>query len=144
MIRVLLTILTLAIVGAAGFGAYKYISYVKEKEFAETNDAGPVFVDLTPIYVPIVREGDLKEVRVFQLSLETREGGPYQTALRERGRIQDLMIRYLSALAERRGPENIDNLEYVREQLMLGCAENIGPGVVRGVAFVSIVKRPPT
>lgn len=142
MFRILLTIVTLIAVSGAGFGAYRYVTYVKQKEFTAANST-PVFVTLSPIFVPIVRDGELIETRIIQMSVETREGGPYMTALKERARLHDMMLRYLSALAERRGPENIDDIEYVRSQLITASAELLGPGVVRNVAFESIITRPP-
>lgn len=146
MLRILLAFLTFMVVGAGAYGAYKFVLYRQAQEYAEEAQATttPVFVDLDPVYVPIVRDGDLKETRVFQITIETREGGPHTTLLREKPKVQDLMVRYLTAYAERRGPENIDNPDYMKRELTLACGDVLGQGVVRNVLFNSILTRPPT
>jgi flagellar basal body-associated protein FliL len=145
VLRIILYLLTLCVVGALGVGAYKFVLYRQAQEYSEANlSATPVFVDLAPVYVPIVRDGDLKETRVFQLTIETREGGPHTALLRDMPRVQDLMVRHLTAFAERRGPENIDNTDYMKRELTLACGDLLGQGVVRNVLFNSILTRPPT
>ncbi len=143
MIRVLLILVGLVVAGGIMFGGYKLVQYAQNREYSDDN-TDPVFVDLSPIVVSIAKDGEIVDSRSYQISLETREGGPHREVLREKIRLQDLMIRYLNAFAQRRAPDNIDNPEYMKRELKLACADLLGKDtVVRGVYFTSILTRPP-
>jgi len=143
VIRVLLILVGLVVAGGIMFGGYKLVQYAQNREYSDDN-TDPVFVDLSPIVVSIAKDGEIVDSRSYQISLETREGGPHREVLREKIRLQDLMIRYLNAFAQRRPPDNIDNPEYMKHELLLACADLLGKDtVVRGVYFTSILTRPP-
>lgn len=137
MIRLFITLLTLAAVGAAGAGAFTYIKHLKQEEFSAANTKA-VFVELDTIYVPVARDGKLLETRGVTLSIETRAGGPHLLVLEQRARLQDAFMRYLYALGSRRGPENIDNIDYVRDQLRAAAGDVLGPNVVYEVLYKNI------
>ncbi len=143
MIRVFVILVGLVVAGGILFGGYKLVQYAQNREYSDDN-TDPVFVDLSPIVVSIAKDGEIVDSRSYQISLETREGGPHREVLREKPRLQDMAIKYLNAFAQRRAPDNIDNPEYMKRELLLACADLLGKDtVVRGVYFTSILTRPP-
>jgi len=143
VIRVFVILFGIVVAVSILFGGYELVQYALNREYSDENTQ-PVFVDLAPIVVTIARDGEIVDSRSYQISIETREGGPHREVLREKVRLQDLMIRYMNAYAQRRAPDNIDNPEYMKHELLLACADLFGRDtVVRGVYFTSILTRPP-
>jgi hypothetical protein len=101
--------------------------------------SGPgIPVQLEPVYVPIKREDDAKEIRTFVFVLEVRPG---QEDLidQQQVRLRSIFTRYLTALAERAESEgldksriakfeNIENIDYVKRQLRAAANETLDPG----------------
>jgi hypothetical protein len=132
MIRVIMTLFALVALGA---GAAFFIDFVKQREqaeFTETNQR-PSYVELPQMNVPIMRGGQVIEVRSFVFVIETVEGGPIERIRQNQAKLRNLYFTYLNAMANRAGPENIENIEYVCEQLKLASVDLVGEHVVRKV-----------
>ncbi len=132
MVRVLTTLFALVALGAAV--AY-FINFVKQREAAEYTAANtrPANVDIPQIDVSILRDGVPVETRSFQITVETVEGGPLKTVNENKTRLQDLFRQYLTSFAQRPGPENLDNQDYVKRELLAGGQQLVGEGSVRGI-----------
>lgn len=139
MQRVLLSFIGLVIAAGIVMGALKFLRYYEGEQFSESNTK-PMFVELDPIYLPTIKDDEVVATDTWNLVIETRDGGPYRLVLEQRGKLHDIYMNYLSTLSARRGPENIQNIRYVKQQLTLASTEFLGPNVVRDVLIKNLTR----
>lgn len=144
MVRIFLGILMLFAIGGAVAGVITYMR-VQDKPVAEgeapkptARTGRPSFVELDPINVPIQRDDEVPETRTYIFVLESKSDDK-DTILRQRVRLRDTYTRYVVALSTRAGPENLDNVAYLKAQLQAAANEILGPGVVQGVLIKSVL-----
>ncbi|MEJ0067460.1 MAG: hypothetical protein WDO24_00340 [Pseudomonadota bacterium] len=138
MVRLFLGFLMLFAVGGAVAGVITYLRAQHAAPIGEVARAAGVPVQLDPVFVPIKREDDAKEMRTFVFVLEVRPG---QEDLidQQQVRLRSVFTRYLTALAERAESggldksraskfENIENMDYLKEQLRAAANETLDPG----------------
>lgn len=138
MVRLFLGFLMLIAIGGAVAGGITYLRLHKQREFTSAN-VTPAFVELDGINVPITQDGAITETRTYFFVLETRDGAPENLVVQQRPKLRDIYTNYLLALASRAGPENIENLPYVKEQLQAAAQDMLGPNVVYGVLIRSML-----
>jgi hypothetical protein len=127
-------------IGGAVAGAITYLRVLDQAPEAgqplPPNKAA--FVELDPVNVTIARDDEAKETRTYIFVLETRSGGQYLTG-QQRTKLRDIYTRYLATLAERAGPENLENVPYVRTQLQGAANDILGANTVRNVLIRSML-----
>ncbi|MCX8505986.1 MAG: hypothetical protein ORN98_05155 [Alphaproteobacteria bacterium] len=141
--RIIIFTFTLIAMAVGGFFGYKKLQEYQASQFTKANDKPPIFIALDPIYQPIFRNGHVFENRQFVITLESRPGAPYKIAKHDLPIIRDIIIQQLAALSTRRGPENIDNLDYVRREIIQQIATQLQPGLIFNLAFVGVYNLPP-
>ena len=141
--RIIFITFTLIAVAVGGFYGYLKLKQYQAAQFTKANNAPPIYIVLEPIYLPIFRNGHVFETRQYVIHLESRLGDPYKIAKNNLPIIRDIVIQELTALSTRRGPENIDNLEYVRGEIIHQIATQLQPGLVFNLAFVGVYNQPP-
>jgi hypothetical protein len=141
--RVVLILLTLLAVGAAIAGSIIYVRESRDKEEARLAQI-PAFVPLDQLFIPVFRNDQLVETRVYIMTLETRQGADFEMLLRDKAKVRQLFQFYLNAFATRRGPENLDNDTYVKAQLLQATDEYFHQHVVQNVLLVETLNRPAT
>ena len=141
--RLILITFTLIAVAAGGFYGYQKLKQYQAAQFTKANNSPPIYIPLDPIYVPIFRNGHIFETRQYVITFESRLGDPYKIAKSQLPIIRDIVIQELTALSTRRGPENIDNLDYVRRAIIQKIATQLQPGLVFNLAFVGVYNQPP-
>jgi hypothetical protein len=134
--------MVVALLGTVAGGTMLF-RYLQDRQFSDANTSA-TFVDMDPINVSIVKDGEIMEIRTYTFVVETRAGGPHSRVTQNRPKLRETYMMYLNALAQRRGPENIDNLDYVRLQLTRAGTDLLGPKVVYSVLIKSFLTRPPT
>jgi regulator of protease activity HflC (stomatin/prohibitin superfamily) len=139
--RVVLILLTLLAVGAAIAGSIIYVKESREKEEARLAQI-PAYVPLEQLFIPIFRNDQLVETRIYIMTLETREGPPLEMLVRDKPKVRQLFQFYLNAFATRRGPENLDNDAYVKAQLIKASDEYFHQHVVFDVLLQETLNRP--
>jgi uncharacterized membrane protein len=127
-------------IGGAVAGAITYLRVLDQApEAGQPLPAGKAaFVELDPVNVTIARDDEAKETRTYIFVLETRSGGQYLTG-QQRTKLRDTYTRYLATLAERAGPENLENVPYVRTQLQGAANDILGANTVRNVLIRSML-----
>ncbi len=142
MVRVFLGFLMLFAVGGAVAGVITYLR-IQDQEKATAAAAPDVrstnvtFVELDAVNVTLKRDEAL-ETRSYIFVLEARPGS--QAAIqKQRLKLRDAYTRYLATLAERAGPENLENIPYLRGQLTAAANEIIGRNVVQSVLIRSVI-----
>ena len=140
MVRVFLGFLMLFAIGGAVAGVITYLR-IQDQEKAEIAAGVPstnvTFVELDAVNVTLKRDEAL-ETRQYIFVLEARPGSQ-AAILRQRLKLRDAYTRYLATLAERAGPENIENIPYLRGQLAAAANEIIGQNVVQNVLIRSVI-----
>ncbi|MDI9409003.1 MAG: hypothetical protein QM523_07150 [Candidatus Pacebacteria bacterium] len=132
------------ILGIALFATWQFISYRQKQELSKEKNANmALFVRLEPIFIPIFARGKVIENRQFVIILETRAGIPYRTTLNRILSIRTLIMQDLTVLTERSAPNNIDNIPFVKQQLIESIDRTIGEGIVWGLNFETIFTSPP-
>ena len=139
--RVVLILLTLLAVGAAIAGSIIYVKESREKEEARLAQI-PAFVPLDQLFIPVFRNDQLVETRVYIMTLETRQGAPLEMLQRDRAKVRQLFQFYLNSFATRRGPENLDNDGYVKGQLIKASDEYFHQHIVFDVLLVETLNKP--
>lgn len=137
-------LMAFVVLGIALFATWQIISYRQKQEVSKEKNANmPLFVRLEPIYLPIFAHGRVIENRQFVIILETRAGIPYRTTLNRILTIRTLILQELTILTERSPPNNIDNIVFVKKQLIETIDRTIGEGIVWGLNFETIFTSPP-
>lgn len=142
MIRFIVSFLTLIVVGGIIAGSFFGVRYLQEQQFHESNSK-VAWVELEEIHITMTRDTEVQEIRTYGIVLETREGNPYKLVVEQRPRLKDKFMVYMAALATRAGPENLDNLPYVKRQLLYGAEEVLGPRAVIDISFKVMTSRTP-
>ena len=137
-------LMAFVVLGIALFATWQIIAYRQKQEVSKEKNANmPLFVRLEPIFVPIFAHGRVIENRRFVIVIETRAGLPYRTTLKRILSIRTLILQELTHLTERSPPNNLDNIAYVKQQVMETIDRSIGEGVVWGLNFETIFTSPP-
>ncbi|MFD2263086.1 hypothetical protein ACFSM5_09330 [Lacibacterium aquatile] len=124
LVRLILTLFGLVAIGGGAAGGWYLYKHVEKMQYESGN---PAFLDLEPMNITIIKEGVPTEIRTYWLTIESREGTPMGKILAQRTALAADYYKYLTALAGRAGPENIDNEPYVKTQLMLASKELLAP-----------------
>jgi hypothetical protein len=132
LVRLILTLLGLVALGGGAAGGWWLYKHLERKQY---EDGTPAFLDLDPVNITIMREGVPVEIRTYWMTIETRQGTPMGRVLQAKDGLRSEYVRYLSALAGRAGPENIDNEPYVKQQLVKASEEMLKVTAVKQVLF---------
>ena len=144
MKRTSLILIGFLLLGAAVFGTWQVLSWLDRRAASKhENVTKPLYIKLDPIYVQIFGNGRVVENRQFVIMLETRAGNPYRSALRKSLPIRSMIIEDMARLVERTPPNNIDNLNFVRKQLLSNIEQRFGEGLVWGISFETVFTQPP-
>jgi hypothetical protein len=140
--RLFLGFLMLFAIGGAVVGGITYLRIQdQEKAAAESGTPAPstnvTFIELDAVNVTLKRDEAL-ETRSYIFVLEARPGSQ-SAVLKQRLKLRDTYTRYLATLAERAGPENIENIPYLRGQLTAAANEIVGQNVVQNVLIRSVI-----
>ncbi len=140
MVRIFLGFLMLFAIGGAVAGVITYLRIQPSAplEAVMPSRADVAYVELDPVNVPIKRLDDGMETRTYIFVLESSRGNQ-ALVLQQRLKLRDTYTRYLATLAERAGPENIENVPYMKGQLQTAANEVIGRNVVQGVLIRSVL-----
>ena len=142
MVRLFLGFLMLFAIGGTVAGVITYLR-IQDQEAAKPEAAAApstnvAFIELDAVNVPIKRDDEALETRTYVFVLEAKQGSQAMV-LSKRLKLRDTYTKYLTALAERAGPENIENIPYLRGQLQAAANEVIGQNVIQGVLIRSMI-----
>ena len=144
MRRIVLLLMAVVVLGLMIFGMTKLYSYIKQRQSTResanlfdtmTNSKRVIYVKLNTIYIPIIENNHVQSNRRFDIVLETFTGDSYYDTIKKQVAIQSLFFETLSAYATRSPPNNIDNLEFMRGELLRLVDEKFGKGLVNNLLF---------
>jgi flagellar protein FliL len=109
---------------------------------APPSPAGPAFVTLAPIVLPVFEGDAVKRQAGVLLSLELVEGKTVADVEPQRRRLVDAFIGDLYALFEQRqDADRVIDAPLIKERLGATAARILGPGVVREVLIQQAFER---
>lgn len=127
---------------AALLGGVPHRSLGEEHGAGTTAPAGPVFVRLRPIVLPIVEGDRVAKTTGIVLSLELAHGKTEADLDADRVRLRDAFITELYAYLDQHADDSraIDT-ELLKQRLTRASARVLGPGVVRQVLILQAFER---
>jgi flagellar basal body-associated protein FliL len=142
---IILLVIVAAVLGGGGYAAWTF--YREPLKGAVENMLKPteppsVQVALDPITVPLFKAGQPDRFLIMEMALVVAGDQGVQTANRLKPRIIDAFLLYLNALAQLSIEPGLNDLEFVKQRLLIVCERVTGPGVVRDILFKNAFERP--
>lgn len=105
--------------------------------------AGPIYVPIDPLVVPLIRGSDVRRHLIFVVQLEVADAAAGARVREMMPRLRDAYLRALVRLADRQDDTAPPDLERVKAGLVTASGRVLGDEVVRGVLVQrSFVRRP--
>jgi len=102
-------------------------------EEAHPAPAGPVFVPIEPLVVPVFHGGDVRLHLVYVVQLEVGDAAAGARIREMMPRLRDAYLRALAGVADRVGGGAAPDLERIKRSLSAASDRVLGPHVVNGV-----------
>lgn len=106
--------------------------------------AGPMFVDVDPMTVPVIRDGRVVQHMSFVVVLQVESEEELRVVYKSMRRLTDAYIHELHVLLSRRFVwQDGDIVPVVRKRLMVASARVVGQDVVQEILVKGIQSRTP-
>jgi flagellar basal body-associated protein FliL len=102
-------------------------------EEAPVVPAGPVFVPVDPLVVPVFHAGDVRLHLIYVVQLEAGDAAASARIREMMPRLRDAYLRALAGIADRVGSGAAPDIERVKRSLAAASERVLGPRVVNGV-----------
>ena len=148
MKRLVILALIVALVAGGGFGAWRYLLREPgDAELAEQSDQAspepPSFIELTPLVLPLIREGQVTQHITYKIVLEVEFADEDQVYWAKR-QLTDAYLSELHGLLALRYVRDMDNVLPFMERRLLAVSDRLlGPGVVDAVLLSELSARKP-
>jgi len=143
MKKIIIIVVALLVLGGGGFGAWKFFMAGDKAETAAApeQNAAPVFMDLDPFVVSVIR--DNRVVKYLSLTVKLEVAGPVAEAkvTKMMPYLRDAYMTRLHASLSRSDPALNYDVEKLKRQLMAESERVLGPGYVRNVLIGSIMEK---
>lgn len=128
-------LLILPVLVLAGAAAWWFVLRGPEAPQGSAQEAPQVqFVDLPPLTLPVVRDGDVERVVRVDLALELKSGADAPRVSADLPRLTDAFLVELYALVGHRlMEENRYDADVIKRRLQAASERVLGPGVVTAV-----------
>ncbi len=105
--------------------------------------AGPIYVPVDPLVVPLIRGSDVRRHLIFVVQLEVADAAAGARVREMMPRLRDAYLRALARLADRQDDTAPPDLERVKRGLATASGQVLGQHVVLDVlVHRSFVRRP--
>lgn len=95
--------------------------------------AGPVFVAVDPLVIPVIDAGSVRRHLVYVLQLEAADAAAGARIRDQMPRLRDAFLRALANIADRVGNGPAPDVERVKRSLAAASERVLGPHVVNDV-----------
>jgi len=152
MKRAAIFLVLILLLGAAGGAGWWFMlreqpaATAEEAEEAPPDDraAGPKFIDVAPVTVPVIRDGRVVQHMSFVIALQVDGEEQLRAVYNSMRRLTDAYIKELHVLLSRRFVwQNDDIVPLVRKRLLAASAQVVGREVVAEVLIKGIQSRTP-
>ena len=149
MKRAAIFLVLILFLGAAGGAGWWFMLREKPAETAEETPsqdeaARPIFVDVDPMTVPVIRDGRVAQHMSFVVVLQVDGEEELRVVYKSMRRLTDAYIKELHVLLSRRFVwQDDDIVPLVRKRLMAASARVVGREVVDEVLVKGIQSRTP-
>ena len=148
MKRLVVLALIVALVAGGGFGAWWFLLRLPAntelaEESEQTSGEPPSFVELTPLVLPLIQEGQVTQHITYKIVLEVEYRDEDQVYLAQR-QLTDAYISELHGLLALRYVRDMNNpLPFMEQRLLKVSDRLLGPGVVDAVLLSELSARKP-
>jgi flagellar basal body-associated protein FliL len=142
---IILLVVLAGVLGGGGYAAWRF--YREPLQGAVENMLKPkeppsLQVTLEPITLPLFKGGQPDRFLIMEMTLVVAGEQGLLTTNRLKPRIIDAFLLYLNALAQLSIEPGLNDLEFVKQRLLIVCERVTGPGVVRDILFKNAFERP--
>lgn len=145
MKKIILIVVVLLVLGGGGFAVWKFMLGGGEKaamsQAQELQAAPPVYVDLDPFVISVIRGN--RVVKYLSLSLKLEVAGPVAEAKVKKMMpyLRDAYLTRLHTALSRGDPDVTYDAEKMKRILLAESEKVVGPGYVRDVLVGTIVEK---
>lgn len=139
---VIIAIVLLALLGGGG-GAYWYFNMRVDPDAleaeAEEPAADPVFIEFSPLQIPLIDGGRVSELFAISLAIEARSAEDGDQVVLYSPRLNDAFLQVLYGVMEKdQLNDGTLNMQLVKARVLRACNEILGEGVVQDVLVQAI------
>lgn len=148
MKRLVVIVLIVALVAGGGFGAWWFlVRDPGDTEMAEQSEQTatdpPSFIELTPLVLPLIQEGQVTQHITYKIVLEVEFVAEDQVYLAKR-QLTDAYISELHGLLALRYVRDMENpLPFMERRLLAVSDRLLGTGVINAVLLSELSARKP-
>lgn len=148
MKKLVIIIVALLLLGGGGFAVWKYFfkdgGPAEVQKPAEGEGQGPIFVDMEPFVIPVIRED--RVVKYLSLAVKLDINGPEAKKKVDEMMpyLRDAFLTRLHAVLSRGDPNQTYDAEKLKRQLLAESERVLGPGLVRDVLIGSVAEKKAT
>lgn len=142
MKKILIIVVAILVLAGGGFAAWKFlVDGGAESETVADHGGGPVYVDMEPFIIQVIRENGV--AKSVSLSIQLEVAGPAAERQVEDSMVylRDAFLTRLHATLSRGSVGQNYDAEKLKRQLAAQADEVLGPGVVTGVLIGNTVER---
>lgn len=148
MKRLVILALIVALVAGGGVAAWWFLlrdsgDAEMAEQAAETTSEAPSYIELTPVVLPLIQEGQVTLHITYRIVLEVELADEFQVYLAQR-QLTDAYISELHGLLALRYVREMDDpLPFMRRRLLAVSDRLLGPGVVDAVLLSQLGAKKP-
>ena len=140
----MLVVVMLLVAAIGGAAAWWFLLRGEEQAaVAEPPPAPPEFVELDPLVLPLIQEGQVTHHVTLTVVVEVAGGGKEQVLIAKRQLTDAFFSELYGLLARRFVRRQADVLPLLRRRLLVVSERMFGPGVVTGVLISEPSRRRP-
>ena len=149
MKKLIIAILGLLILGGGGYGAYMYLNKPKlDEQVAEipqthNEKSSDIFVELEPVYVPIIDQQGLQKMVSLVVAIEVRNANEAERARSIRPKIINAILQDMYGVFSRENKRgsNYIKTSLIRKRLTKVSKKILGDKNVLGVKIQAVTQR---
>jgi len=148
MKKIIIIIVALLLLAGGGFAVWKFVLSAGNGEAGQEGDglrdlvsSGPVFLDLDPFVVPVIRENRVVKYLSLGIKLDLTGGAAEAKVKEMMPYLRDAYLTRLHAALSRGDAALSSDVAKLKRQLMAESEKLLGPDVVRDVLIGTAIEK---
>ena len=148
MKKIIIIVVVLLLLGGGGFAVWKFMLSAGNGGAGEAREAlsemmntGPVYLELDPFIVPVIRENRIVKYLSLAIKLELTNGAAEKKVKDMMPYVRDAYFTRLHATLSRGDTALNYDLEKLKTQLMAESEKLLGPNVVKSVLIEGAIEK---
>ena len=145
---VILIVLAVILLGGGGVGAWWFfLKAPAEQEVPMEEDVRApqpgVLIEMDPLIIPLIRHDSFDRYLTYEMTLVVSEENQGVERVRAAMvKINNAFITYIHSLAAIDITPGVNDLDFLRQRLLVVAADVVGPGIVKDILFEHAFERP--